>query len=81
MSNEEKKDCKPGFNSCDIADDGINEKNTQPDDPNAEKDCKHGFNSCSIAGEEPETNADEGCVDDSKEKDCKPGFNSCDVKS
>ncbi len=82
MSEEEKKDCKPGYNSCDITDDSINEKNTQPDDPNAEKECKQGFNSCSIAGEEEAKAEDQACDAEEKkdgEKDCKPGFNSCDI--
>lgn len=74
---EEKKDCKQGFNSCDITDDGINEKNIQPDDPNAEKECKQGFNSCSIAGEEAEAKVEEAAADG--EKECKPGFNSCKI--
>lgn len=72
----DEKDCKPGFNSCDIGGDVKEkaEKKVEEVAADGEAVCKPGFNSCSIDGEPvSETPEPTG------EKDCKPGFNSCDI--
>lgn len=71
----DEKDCKPGFNSCDIGDEPEKkEKKVEEVAADGEAVCKPGYNSCSIDGEPvSETPEPTG------EKDCKPGFNSCDI--
>ena len=74
----DEKDCKPGFNSCDISDDAEKKVKDKVEEVAADGEavCKPGYNSCSIDGEPvPETPEKES----TGEKDCKPGFNSCDI--
>ncbi len=76
MANE--KDCKPGFNACDISDDTAKkvEKKVEEVPADGEAVCKPGYNSCSIDGEPAPTTPEN---ESTGEKDCKPGFNSCDI--